>query len=633
MRKKTPDELEQAVIYHKQKYYRGEPKISDAEYDALEDELRGLRPDSHALQVVGYEVGEQKVKHARPMLSLDKSRDPDDIVEWMAGEECLVTDKLDGSSASLVYEGGAFKLAKTRGDGIYGENLTAHFKYVVCPKVLYDPAWKGMDVEIRGEVCITRQSFEELSDEMARRKLDRPKSIRNIVAGLLHRKIDHDLCRFLHFMAYEIISDQVALDTEESKMNLLGQEGFRTPRCRKITSGEGLKKIIADYSATINSYQYLTDGLVVSVNNISRQLGRGFTGHHPKGKIAFKLKSDIAVTTINDILVDVGRTGKLTFVGVVDPVVLSSARVQHVTLHNVRYIKDHNINVGARIEITRSGEVIPKHIKTIELAGNYVFPTQCPLCGYSLNYSATKTDLRCFNPQCDSRIYGRVKQWIELTDIDHIGDLTLRKLFDSNLISGVQDLYDLRADQLAKLERLEEKSAQNIVDSISKATNLTLEQSLSGLCIEGLGKGVAKLLVKAYPTVSGLRNASEDDFKTIDGIGEVIAHNVYVGLRDYGWPLFDALKTRGVIINDAKSSTRLSSLGGTTFVITGSLTKPRKEIKSLIEAFGGKVTGSVSKNTSYLVCNQPSSSSKYKKAQQLGVPIITEDQLYNMAKI
>ncbi|MBN2496490.1 MAG: NAD-dependent DNA ligase LigA [Deltaproteobacteria bacterium] len=628
-RRKRIQEIEKLLVHHKQLYYRGRAEISDAAYDALEDELRDLDPSSYALQVVGYEVGEQKIRHERPMLSLDKSREVEEIIGWMAGQACAVSYKMDGSSASLVYEAGKFVLAKTRGDGTFGENLTRYFRTIRFPGLLFDPHWRGRDVEIRGELCISKARFDELADEMARRGLGRPKSIRNIVAGLLHRETELDLCAYLDFLGYEIFSDELGLETETQKFDLLASEGFATPVHERLDSPDAFPDFVERYQRALESHAYLTDGLVVAIDDLAAQLARGFTAHHPKGKIAFKFKSDTAVTSVRSIEVDVGRTGKLTFVGQVDPVELSGATVQRVTLHNAKYIEDHQINAGCRIEITRSGEVIPKHEQTIETAGAYRFPTACPRCGTALVRSDTGVDLVCPDPACPSRSLGRIANWIDVVDIEFIGDETLAKLAERGLVEGIADLYRLRVEDMEVLEGLGRRSARNIVESIASSKRLSLAAFLTALGIEGLGKGVAKLIVQAFPSVAALEGAGRDELLAISGIGEVLADNLQGGLTSFGWPLLDELSGLGVEIADEGSAAAAGgqALAGKTFVITGTLSRPRKEIQRLIEQHGGKVAGSVSKQTSYLVCNQASSSSKYKKARELDVAVLTEEEL------
>lgn len=618
-------ELENLILYHKNLYYIGKAEISDAEYDELEDELKQLDPNSPALRFVGHEVTGQKIKHDTPMLSLAKVRSLPDILSFSEGHECVVTYKMDGSSASLVYRNGVFELAKSRGDGVFGENLTKYFYHMDVPKDLSNVP---ENFEVRGEVLISSDNFALLSDEMERRELSKPLSIRNIVAGLLHRKDDLDLCKYLDFFAYGTPSE-LDLETESEVFKFLEKLGFKTPILFQAKSNDDFKNIISKYSEETVGYEYLTDGLVISLNSLEMQREKGSTAHHPKGKLAFKFKSESAVTTVREILVEVGRTGKVSFVGLVDPVKLSGATVSRVTLHNMKYIELHGINIGAEIEITRSGEVIPKHEKTLKQSGKYEFPKDCPVCSTELTISKTETDLLCLNPDCSAKGYGKVKNWVKVTGIEYLGDETLKKLYDNGTIKTVPDLYKLKITDIVALDKHGYKSAQNILDSIKKTKEIDILTFLAALGINGLGLSTAKLVTDIYNEKNEIFSLSENDLLQIKGIGEVLAKNIRNGILSYGKILHDELLELGVIITSAEKIVS-SPISGKTIVITGSLSKPRKELSDLIEKNGGIVTSSVSKKTDYLLTNETSESTKYKKAQELFIPIITEEEFYKL---
>ncbi|MBN2802992.1 MAG: NAD-dependent DNA ligase LigA [Deltaproteobacteria bacterium] len=625
--------LEELIIHHKKKYYTGDAEISDAEYDTLEEELRQIAPDSYVLQKVGFDFDVQKIKHVYPMLSLDKRRVPGEVIDWMDNETCMVSHKMDGSSASLVYDKGVFKLAKTRGDGVFGENITQYFKFIKIPNILLSEKLRSADVEIRGEVCISRKSFYELSEVMEQRKLDRPKSIRNIVAGLLHKKEDLDLSSYLDFIAYEIFSEGLDIASEDEKFKVLENEGFITPFHKIISSREDFDKIIEEYKIDLAEGSYLTDGLVIGVNNLKKQLARGFTAHHPKGKLAFKFKSETAIAIIENIVVDVGRTGKISFVGEITPVELSGATVRRVTLNNARYIEDNDINRGCEIELTRSGEVIPKHERTITKSGVYEFPSVCPACQTHLVRSSTNIDLICENLNCPARKKGRILNWITVTGIENLGPQTLERFFDLNLVTKIEDLYFLTPDMIENLEGLGKRSAEKITNNIAQTKKISFETFLTALGLDGLGKGVAKLIVAKYPSIENLKlEGNIDELKKIDGIGDILAANIMEGFENYAYELAENLKSAGVEIIDYVPEQKGDKLKGQKFVITGRLSKPRKEIEEFILNFGGEISSSVSKNTSYLLCNEPSESSKSRKAESLDIPIISEDDLIEMIK-
>jgi DNA ligase (NAD+) len=621
-------ELENLIRKHKQLYYLGNTEISDEAYDLLEQELRKLCPDSYALNIVGHEnLSDSKIQHEPPMLSLDKIRDPQILHTWIENNECIMSYKIDGSSASLRYENGMFVSASTRGNGEFGENITEHFLYIDFPRKIQKS--KKDHIEIRGEVCISKNDFENLSNEMVKRGLEKPKSIRNIVAGLLHKKSNLDLCKYLTFLAYKI--ENTDIDTYRNELKILEHFKFTIPKysiIQKDLEAYHIQTIIDKY-ASDTEYSYLTDGLVFSFDSIALQKSKGFTSHHPRGKIAFKLQSEVKQTKLLGIDIDVGRTGQLSFTGIVEPVELSGAMVERVTLHNKRYIEEHQINIGCTIEITRSGEVIPKHMSTVTPNGEYVFPSNCPICGSILSETDTQVTLICKSLGCPARGKAAINHWIKTLKIDTLGESTIDKLWDAGLLLNIKDIYSLTEEKLCIIEKMGDKLASKIVSNIKSRREVKFPHLLDALGIDGLGTGISKVVVRKFTTFEALLNASVIDLTTIEGIGDIIANNIYSGLHRFGFELLKSLvENKHIeIIYDTQLSTKYNGL---IFVITGDLSKPRDEVKLFIETNGGKVTGSVSKKTNYLVCNDPSNSSKYKKAQELNIPIITETILYNM---
>ena len=619
-------ELEGFILKHKRLYYTGNAEISDIEFDKKEDELRVLNPENKALFSVGFDTFEEKIKHKRPMLSLGKTRDPQDVCDWLEGERAIVSYKMDGSAASLIFFDQKFLMAKTRGDGVFGENLTPYMKYLDFPKKI---DFSEKEIELRGEICITRSNFDRLSEEMVKRELPRPNSIRNVVAGLLHRKDHRDLCKYLDFITYEIFSDETLIKNEKEEFDLFKKNGFSIPKIvTDIVTDEDVKNVIEDYQEYLDEYQYLTDGLVFSIDDLDSQLERGFTNHHPKGKMAFKLKSDLAVSRVKDIEISVGRTGKLTFVGIIDPVYLSNANVKRLTFHNVKYIKDHNLNIGAKIQITRSGEVIPKHEKTLESSGIYKFPENCPFCKQKIIMSETGIDLLCLNENCSSRALGHIENWISIIELEDLGEETIRRFFELKLVRSIEDLYKITREDIMFLEGFGEKSADNIINSIKSKKEIGFAKFLAALGIDGMGKGTAKVIAGEISTFEELLKKNEEELSAIHGIGDVLAESILMGAKGFGNDLYEKLKTYNISISASRLNNKEGKYAGKIFVITGSLSKSRKDIAAYIEENGGKVSGSVSKNTSYLLCNKPSNSSKYKKAEKLSIKIITEKDLF-----
>lgn len=619
--KRTIKDREVEILRHKQLYYTGNAEISDQEFDRLEEELRNLYPASPVLSKVGYSPAD-KIPHKRPMLSLEKVKDIDQLKKWIGSTPCVVSEKLDGSSCSIIYRWGEFYQAKTRGDGQFGENITEHINFINFPHKVAEFS-DFEEVEVRGEVIITRDDFLKLIKAVLELGQEPPSSMRNCVAGLLHRKTDKHLCKYLTFCAYD--SDYSYSAREHIQLLKLGDSGFKTPFWILFPEGNTLEEVmkISDHD------YYLTDGLVISIDDREDQLSRGFTDHHPKGKIAFKFASEEAETTIKGILTDVGRTGKVTFVGEVEPVELSGAVISRVTLHNASYIEDHSINIGSQILITRSNEVIPKHVKTLASSGNYTFPTICPSCFSSLVREGV--DLYCKNEKCPAQAIGKIANWIKMLSIDSIGDETLGKMFNTGLIEAIPDLYKVTVADLMKMDKLGKRSATKIVENIQNTKEIPLEIFLSACGIPNVGMGTAKLLTINYLSLDKIFEVvlSGRSFSSIEGIGSVTSASLIKYFSGSGQELVQRLRQAGVSIKDAEDLSN-RPLSGLRFVITGTLSKPRKAVENWIETYGGKLSGSVSAQTNYLVCNELSGSTKSRKATELGVKVITEEDLYKI---
>jgi len=624
-------ELEELILKHKQLYYLGTAQISDEEYDKLEDELRLLSPKNPVLRTVGHQLSDgEKLKHRIPMLSLEKTRTLNGIVEWQNQQEIFATYKMDGSSCSVVYENLQFVLAKTRGDGEFGENITKGFSYLEFSKKITDEKLPA-NLEIRGEVVISRENFEKLSAEMGRRGLEKPKSVRNVVAGLLRRKEDLDLCRFLDFIAYEIISENeiTIMQSEAEKIQLLHQLGFRVPEYKLLENSEEVAAFIEEYKTAKENLPYLTDGIVFAVNNLSEQKQRGFTNHHPKGKLAFKLQADSAVTMVKDIEIAVKRSGKVSFIGIVEPVELAEATISRVSLHNMNYIVENQINIGSLIEIVRSNEVIPKHQKTLQTNGVYQLPVVCPECKNNLITSETGVDLICNNPDCSSMNFYKLLHWVDVVNIEDFSEKSLEKMYDDGLVKSIADLYRLRIAQILSMDGFKEKSAAKLIKNIDKRRRIDFTTFITAVSISGMGFSIAGLITEEYPDLAALSRVTKADLLQIKGIGEVLADNLLNSL-EYLTNLQNELNSVGVEILPAVVIDRSALLWfGKNFVITGTLTRPRKEIVGYIETQGGKVIDAVSANTNYLVANAESSSSKFKKARELNITVISEDKLFS----
>ena len=372
-------ELEKLIIHHKERYYKGQAEISDEDFDKLEDELKKLDPQNPVLQVVGFKQSEQvnKVEHQKKMLSLDKTYDEKDLEKWIDKKEVLSIFKIDGSSCSLVYENGHLVIAKTRGDGQFGENITK--KAVFIPDIPKSVETKN-NVEIRGEVYCIEKNFFLLSKEMKELGLEIPSSQRNIVAGLLGRKENIQLSRHLSFQAFDIITEE-KFQNEHQKLDFLKASGFKTPDYVIHKGIKELKAKLQEARDFMSSGNYLIDGLVFIYDDLKLHQELGETGHHPRYKLAFKFAGDTKVAKINDIEWGVSRNGTLTPVALIEPTELSGAIISRVTLHNFGMVQNFQLKAGDKIEIIRSGEVIPKFLGVVEKSGgNFFYPERCPSC-------------------------------------------------------------------------------------------------------------------------------------------------------------------------------------------------------------------------------------------------------------
>jgi DNA ligase (NAD+) len=613
-------QLEQKVLEAKKNYYSGYPTITDAQYDALESTLKQEYPDSIVLSIVGYEIDKKgKVKHNKKMLSLEKIKNFNDLRKFanLTQGDIFCSYKMDGSACSIVFENGKFFQAKTRGNGTWGEIITKHLEHLNFPKEL-----NCEKLEVRGEVVISQTNFEKLKKELNDDEIIQ----RNIVSGLLHRKEGLEICKYLDFFAYDVLGKE--FKTEEEKFNYLKSIGFKTPN--KCLLGKDFEE--SDFMVIENDYKfyfnYLVDGLVFSINNCNEQEELGYTSHHPKGKIAYKFQSETAVTKIKDIEVGLGRTGKLSFVGIIEPVELSGVQINRVTLHNVAYIKEHQINIGALIEITRSNEVIPKHISTLESEGEFEFIENCPCCGSQLQQSETEVDLVCINDLCEAKKIARIMGWININEIYYLGAQNLFKMIDTGFVNQIADLYKITKEQLLKLDGFQIGLATKIIDSINTTKEVDSYKFLAGLGINNVGRRMSKLLLEKYGTVknliANLNNNFADDIK---GIGPKIKEKLINFLTNE--KMVKEIENIFEQVTEKELKKSEGNLSGKNLAITGTLTKGRKEIEKDIETAGGKV-GSISNNTNYLVANEISNSSKFTKANKLGIKIITEKELYEI---
>ena len=620
-------ELEKLILHHKELYYTGHAEISDERYDKLESELKSLDPENPVLQLVGFKQAEatSKVEHQRKMLSLDKTYDEADLAKWIGKQEVVSVFKIDGSSCSLIYENGHLVTAKTRGDGQFGENITK--KAVFIPDIPKHVGTKET-FEVRGEVYCIEKNFFTLSKEMQDMGLEAPTSQRNIVAGLLGRKENIHLCRHLSFQAFDIISDE-EFSKEHQKLDALKGLGFITPDYEVHTSGKDLKERVAEAKTFMSSGDYLIDGLVVVYDDLKLHAELGETSHHPRYKIAFKFAGETKVAKINDIEWGVSRNGTLTPVALIEPTELSGAMIGRVTLHNFGMVQNFQLKAGDKIEIIRSGEVIPKFLGVVERSqGEFSHPTNCPSCNSKL--AIQDIWLQCENELCPAKIKEEILNYIFKANIEDVSDKRLDEMINKGIVAGISDLYRLKHDDFLLLEKVKEKLATKMFENIQKTKHQSLAQFISAIGVEGVSIAKSeKIIAQGYNTLEKIQDLTVDKMLQIEGFAEKSSESILASLRKKK-PLIDELLSVGVVVKADETASGEGPLKGKSFCLTGALSQPRPQIEKLIKQNGGIIAG-VSKNLSYLVTNdEDSTSSKYVKATSLGVPIIKEDQLMKM---
>lgn len=619
-------ELEKLISHHKAAYYQGRPEISDEAYDKFEDELRRIDPMNAILELVGtpVDLGTEKVAHAKKMLSLEKTYDPKDLVEFLKNGSLVSIFKIDGSSCSLVYEKGSLVVAKTRGDGSQGENITKKVAYIAdVPKKLTKP----IDVEIRGEVFCRAHGFHKISTEMAAAGLETPTSQRNIVAGLLGRKEHITFAQHLSFHAFDLIGQNCK--TEIEKLERLTELGFSIPEWELHERADTIAERIEAARGFMESGDYLIDGLVFIINETSVHEELGETNHHPRYKLAFKFQGETRETTIRSITWQVSRNGRLTPVAEITPTDLSGAIISRVTLHNLGVVRDFSLKAGDRIEIVRSGEVIPKFLSVKESAkGAPQIPENCPSCNSRL--SEEDIWLMCTNQNCGGRRLETILHWIQRVNIEDLSEKRLQEMITKGLVHDIPDLYRLSIQDLLSLEKVKDKLATKIFENIQKTKTLDLSVLMAGLGVEGVSTAKAeKIIAHGHNTIELLMQLDVEKLTAIEGFANKSATDIIRSLASKKDVLSELLKL-GFHVN-APEFAQGGSLEGAKICITGTLSAPRAEIEKIIKQNGGTVVSSVSKNTTLLLTNDSDpASSKYKKALELKTKIITEEEFFKL---
>lgn len=618
-------ELEKLIIHHKSLYYSGRPEISDVEYDKLEAELQKLDKENSVLNLVGtVQSNLEKVKHDQKMLSLDKVYTLEELMKWVGTEEVVSTFKVDGVSCSLIYEGGHLVMAKTRGDGSFGENITEKVRWIEeLPKSISHL----QKLEIRGELYTTEESFFHLSEEMVSRGLEKPTSQRNIVAGLMGRKESIDLCRYINFMGFDILGLN-EIKTEIEKEKFLKDEGFSTPKVILHKKQTTIEEVIENAREFMSEGDYQIDGLVFTYNNILKQNELGNTSHHPRYKMAFKFMGESKNTKIIDITWQISRNGILTPVAEVEPVDLSGAMISRVTLHNYGMVKQYDLKIEDEIEIIRSGEVIPKFLSVVKSSNNkFKIPTNCPSCESKVEIRDIR--LFCLNDNCPGKNKETILNFIVKIGIEDLSSKRLDELMSAKLVKTIPDLYRLTVNDFMGLDKVKEKLAEKLFENIQKTKKTDLITFLSSLGISGGAYNKCEKVVHAgFDTIEKILDLTFEKLNAIDGFAEKSAEEFLKSLKEKHGLIKELLEIGFEIKIEEKRQTKITDK---KICITGALSEKRSVIEDKIRECGGVVVGSVSKNTDYLLTNETDpSSSKFKKALDLKISIITENEFFKM---
>ncbi len=651
--------LREELRRHEYLYYVvDQPEITDAEYDALMRRLQELErqhpelatPDSPSRRVGGKpREGFVKVRHSAPMLSLDNAlneaelRDFDrrvrDLLEG-ARFRYVVELKMDGLSMATHFRKGSFIEAVTRGDGTVGEDVTENARTIRSLPLRV--ATERDAFEVRGETVMNRRAFERLNAERDERGLSRFANPRNAAAGSL-RVLEPQITasRRLDYYTYFLLVDgRPAAESHWASLEELVRMGFKVSPHRKLCSDvDEVLAFCAEWEAKRGELPFEIDGVVLKVDSIEQQRRLGSTAKAPRWAIAYKYAARQAVTTVEGIEVQVGRTGALTPVAHLKPVEVSGVTVSRATLHNEDEIERLGLHIGDEVVIERSGDVIPRVVR-VHSQGSYRkpfrMPLHCPVCGGKIVREEGEAASRCINTNCSARLKESILHFASrgVMNIDGVGDALVDQLVDRGLVAGVADLYSVTVDTLMALERMGEKSAGNIVRNIENSKNNPLPRVLTALGIRFVGERTAVFLAEAFGSMDAIAAASVEELQEAEEVGPKVAESVFQFFREpRNQELVERLRAAGLPFTYQLGRPKAGPLKGLTFVLTGSLPNlSRDDAKKLIETAGGKVVGSVSKKTSYLVAGDDPGS-KLDKAQQLGVPVLGEEQLLDLIKV
>ena len=647
------DELVELLNYHSRLYYvKNRNEISDYDYDMLQNELKKLeaenpeyvRKDSPTQRVGGEAVsGFDKVNHRVQMGSIQDVFSFDEVRQFVntvkqsvADPKFVVEPKIDGLSVSLEYHNGKFEIGSTRGNGFVGENVTANLKTVkAIPMSISE---KLPLLEVRGEVYMPKNVFEDLVEEQEKNAEQPFKNPRNAAAGSLRQKNPKITAkRKLDIFCFNIQQmEGKDLTSHKQSLDYIKSLGFKTvPDYKLVSSTVEIIQCIENIGENRFDLPFDIDGVVIKVDDFEQREILGYTAKTPKWSVAYKFPPEEKQSKLLDIELNVGRTGAITPVAVFEPILLAGTSVSRATLHNQDFIDEKNISIGDIITVRKAGDIIPEVVCVAEKIGTDTFkiPDKCPVCGSDV-VKSEEAAIRCPNVDCPAQIFRSIVHFASkgAMDIDGLGPAIVDTLLDKGLIKSVADLYELKVSDLVELEKFQEKSANNLVNAIEKSKSNSLDKLVFGLGIPNVGQASAKLLCDKFGDLDNIMNATAEQVSEIDGFGDIMAQSVVKAFSEaHMIKLVERLKSYGV--NTSYEKVQIDNrFEGKTFVLTGTLpTLKRSEAKAIIEKYGGKASGSVSKKTDYVLAGEEAGS-KLTKAEQLGIKIISEQEFLDMTK-
>lgn len=647
--KRIKDLVKQLNEYRDSYYNEARPVVSDTAYDKLFDELSEIEKETGVVyansptQTVGYVVKSEleKVKHSHPMLSLDKTKSVDDLVKFAGEKDCILSLKMDGLTCLLTYENGELVQAETRGDGEVGELITHNAK--VFDNIPLTIDYKG-HFEIEGEAIITYDDFNKINEFLSDDK--KYKNPRNLASGSV-RQLDSKIAsqRHIKFIAWKVPTE-VASNSFINRLQYAAELGFDTVPFLPIrgnSNAEFINIVIEQLQRRANERSLPIDGLVATYNDITYGESLGMTGHHPKHSIAFKFYDEEVETVLKSIEWSMGKIGSLTPVAIFDPVEIDGTMVERASLHNVSILTKLDLQIGDTIIVYKANQIIPQvkeNLSAKDRESAYIrIPSQCPVCESSTQIVKENDSevLMCTNPHCKGKLLGRVSHFVSKKgmDISGLSEETIKKFIELGWITEITDVYNLEQhyDRLSTMSGFGKKSVDKLRKSIENSKTVRLDKFITSLSLPGIGTSQSRELAKVFNTWDDFRDASVGcyNFTQIDGFGDVLSKNIHSWFKDM-CGIADNLAS--LMTFEAKEKQNAdNSLDGKSFVVTGKVFrfKNRDEVKTEIEKRGGKVTGSVTKSTYALINNDiESNSSKNKKAKELDVQIINEDQLIEM---